>query len=80
MRLVGYEHVFRDGVECELVPGLKTRIAPLVVLAPVKVVSYLDDPHTRQKDLQDFVTFMRKYEEHGDRRFSDDVLDAGVEY
>lgn len=72
--------MFRDAVECELAPGLTTRIVPLVVLALLKIVAYLDDPWTRQKDLQDLITFMRSYEQDGDRKFSEDVLYAGVEY
>ncbi len=80
MRVVGFDHVFRDAVICELVPGLPARVAPLVVLALLKIVSYLDDPHARQKDLGDLLTILREYEEEGERRFSDDVLDSGVEY
>lgn len=80
MSVVGFDHVFADAVECEVAPGLTTRVVPLVVLALLKFVSYLDDPHTRQKDLQDVLTFARRYEEDGDRRFCDAVLDAGVDY
>lgn len=80
MSVVGYDHIFQDAVERELAPALEIRVAPLVVLALTKIVSYLDDPHRRQKDLQDLIVLMHKYEEVGDRRFSDEVLDAHVEY
>lgn len=80
MTVVGFEHVFADAAEYEVAPRLTSQVAPLVVLALLKIVSYLDDPHTRRKDLQDLVALMRRYEEDGDRRFGDDVLDAGVEY
>lgn len=80
MSLVGYDHVFEDAVECDIGSGLKARVVPLVTLVLLKIVSYMDDPETRQKDLQDIASIMDKFEEDGDRRFSDEVLDAGVQY
>jgi len=80
MRVVGFDHVFREAVVYELAPGLLVHLAPLVVLALLKIVSYLDDPHGRLKDLGDLLTIVREYAEDGERRFSDDVLDAGVQY
>jgi predicted nucleotidyltransferase len=80
MRLIGYDHVFADAVECQLAPGLKARVVPLAVLGLLKIAAYLDDPHGREKDLQDLARLMERYEEDGERRFSDEVLDAGVDY
>jgi predicted nucleotidyltransferase len=34
----------------------------------------------RQKDLGDLLLILDKYAEDGDRRFGDDVLDAGIQY
>jgi predicted nucleotidyltransferase len=80
MRVIGYTYVFRDAVQRELAAGLWVRVAPIVVLALLKIVAYLDDPHSRHKDLQDLITLLRRHEEQGERRFDGDVLDAGVEY
>jgi predicted nucleotidyltransferase len=80
MSLVGYDHVFRDAVECELGTGVKVRVVTLVTLVLLKVASYMDAPQTREKDLQDLATIMERYEAEGDRRFTDEVLDADVEY
>jgi len=80
MSLVGFDHVFTDAVERELAAGLKVKVVPLVVLTLLKIVSYLDQPTNRQKDLQDLAALMHVYEQDGERRFSDEVLDAGVEY
>lgn len=80
MSLVGVEHVFRDAVELAMAPGLVVRVVPLVVLALLKIVSYLEEPHVRRKDLSDLAGILDVYEESGDRRFSDVVLDAGVDY
>lgn len=80
MRVVGYDGVFRQAVFCELAAGLEMRVAPLHVLALLKLVAYLDAPALREKDLGDLRLILYKYEESGDRRFSDDVLDAGIQY
>jgi predicted nucleotidyltransferase len=80
MSLVGFDHIFTDAVERELASGLKVKVVPLVVLTLLKIVSYLDQPTSRQKDLHDLAAIMHVYEDDGERRFSDEVLDAGVEY
>jgi predicted nucleotidyltransferase len=80
MSLVGVEHVFRDAVERAMAPGLVVRVVPLVVLALLKIVSYLEEPHVRRKDLSDLAGILDVYEEGGDRRFSHVVLDEGVDY
>ena len=80
MSLVGFDHVFQDAVERELAPGLVGKVVPLVVLTLLKIVSYLDQPVVRQKDLDDLAAIAEVYGEDGERRFSDEVLDAGVDY
>ncbi len=80
MSLVGFDHVFANAVDRELAPDLAVRILPLPVWSLLKMVSYLDDRALRLKDLQDLVRLMRKYEEDSDRRFSDEVLDAALDY
>jgi predicted nucleotidyltransferase len=80
MSLVGFDHVFRDAVERELAPGLVGKVVPLVVLTLLKIVSYLDQPAVRKKDLDDLAAIAEAYEQDGERRFSDAVLDGGVDY
>jgi predicted nucleotidyltransferase len=79
MRVVGYDGVFRQAVLCTLAAGLHMRVAPVHVLALLKIVAYLNAPALRQKDLGDLLLLFDKYEDNGDRRFSDDVLDAGIQ-
>ena len=80
MSLVGFDHVFQDAVERELAQGLVGKVVPLVVLTLLKIVSYLDQPAVRQKDLDDLAAIVEDYERDGERRFTDEVLDAGVDY
>lgn len=78
MRVVGYDGVFRHAVRCELAADLDIRVAPLHVLALLKLIAYLDAPALRQKDVGDLLLILDKYEDNGDRRFSDDPFDAGI--
>jgi predicted nucleotidyltransferase len=80
MSVVGFDHVFKDAVEFDFGSGLTARVVPLPVLVLLKIVSFLDGPYARQKDLQDFGCILASYEEDGERRFSDEVLDAGLNY
>lgn len=76
MSLVGFDHVFRDAVERELAPELVAKVVPPAVFTLLKIVSYLDQPAARQKDLDDLGAVMEAYEQNGERRFSDEVLRA----
>jgi predicted nucleotidyltransferase len=50
MRVVGYDSVFSEAVPCELATDLRMPVAPLHVLALLKLAAYLDAPAVRQKD------------------------------
>jgi predicted nucleotidyltransferase len=80
MSLVGFEHVFKDSVPHLLGSGLTLKVIPLPVVALLKVVSYADDPHRRQKDVQDFAAILKRFNPDDARRFSDDVIATGLEY
>jgi predicted nucleotidyltransferase len=80
MNLVGFDHVFANAVDRELAPDLAVRILPLPVWALLKIVSYLDHPALRLKDFHDLGRLMRRYKEDSDRRFSDEVLNTGIDY
>jgi predicted nucleotidyltransferase len=80
MSVVGFEHVFAKAVEKQLAPDLVMKVAPLQVLALLKIVAYMDDPHGRAKDLEDLSRLMEWYELEGERRFSDEVFEAGADF
>jgi predicted nucleotidyltransferase len=80
MSLAGFDHVFADSIERELAPDLRIKIVPLPVLALLKILAFMDNPHARQKDLEDFAEMLQRYEKDSDRRFSDGVFDAGVSF
>jgi len=50
------------------------------VLALLKTVAYMDDPHGRSKDLEDLDRLMEQYELEGERRFGEDVFEAGADF
>jgi predicted nucleotidyltransferase len=60
---------------------LEIPVATVSTIALLKMVSYLDRPHDRDRDLGDLAYVLEHYAEAGDdRRFSSDVLEAGVTY
>lgn len=65
MRVVGDDDIFRDAITCELSPGPQAGVAPLHVLAFLKVVAYLDAPALREKDLGDLLVILDKYGDDG---------------
>jgi len=76
MSLLGFHHVFRQAISIELEPDVSIKVAPPNVLALLKVVAYLEDPHRRAKDLDDIQLILSRYAENSDRLFSDEVFDA----
>jgi predicted nucleotidyltransferase len=79
MSLVGFDHVFERCVEVELSPGILCDVAPLPVIALLKITAYLEDRHRRAKDLDDLKLLLRSYASGTDRIFSDDVFAAHLE-
>jgi len=80
MSVVGFEHVFAEAAEKELAPETAIKVAPLHVLALLKIVAYMDDPHRRSKDLEDLGRLMEQYELDGERRFGEEVFEAGADF
>lgn len=80
MSLMGFASLFASSPEREVAPGLAVKVVGLPLFALLKIVAFLDDPHSRQKDVQDLVALMRWYAVDGDRRFSPEVFDAKIEY
>lgn len=80
MSVAGFEHVFAHAVEVELAPKTVMKVVPLRVLALLKIVAYMDDPRGRTKDPEDLGRLMEEYELVSDRRFGDEVFEAGVDF
>jgi predicted nucleotidyltransferase len=79
MSLVGFEHVFTRSVLITFAPGVRFKVAPAPVVALLKIVAYLEDPHRRQKDLHDLRLLLGRYEEESDRIFCNEVFAAELE-
>ncbi len=79
MSLVGFDHVFSGCIGVELSPGISCKVAPLPVIAFLKIAAYLEDKHRRAKDLDDLKLLLRSYATGTDRIFSEDVFNARLE-
>jgi predicted nucleotidyltransferase len=77
MSLVGMRHALAHAVPVSIASDLSVRVAPLRVIALLKMVAYLDRPHDRERDLEDIGQILEDYVPPDDlRRFGDDVPDA----
>lgn len=81
MNLTGMRLALATGNTFEVESGLSIRVAPVPVIAVLKMVSYLDRPAERERDLHDLAYILENHvPPDDDRRFAPDVIDAGVPY
>jgi predicted nucleotidyltransferase len=81
MSVVGFDHVFSKAQWHQVAPGLRIKVVPLPVLTFLKMVSYLDRPGERERDLRDLGELLRRYEsENDERRFSDEIIERQIDY
>jgi len=80
MSLIGFDHVFANAILYEIAPGLRVHVIPPHVLALLKIVAYLDNPHEREKDVQDLATLFSRYDPGDEIRFGQEILDAALQY
>jgi predicted nucleotidyltransferase len=79
MSLVGFDHVFTQATPIVFAPDVQFKVAPPRVLALLKIISYLDEPYRRQKDLEDLQLLLRRYEAASDRIYGDEIFAADLE-
>ena len=79
MSLVGMRLAFEHAVPVPTAPDLSVNVAPLHVLALLKIVAYQDRPHQRQRDLEDLAFMMEEYVGADDDRLWTDVP-SQIEY
>jgi predicted nucleotidyltransferase len=81
MNLTGVRLALEQGITFEVDRGLSIPVAPVAVIAVLKMISYLDRPAERGRDLQDLAIILEDHVAPDDeRRFAVEVLDAGVAF
>ena len=81
MTLLGMRLAFEHAVVLPIAADLDVRVAPLPALAVMKIVAYLADPGTREKDLGDLAAIMHGYaDDDSERRFSSEVPSEVTEF
>jgi len=79
MNLTGLRLALENGITFEVEPGLWIPVAPVAVIAVLKMISYLDRPGERERDLQDLAYILDDHvSPDNERRFAPEVLDAGM--
>jgi predicted nucleotidyltransferase len=80
MSLAGFDHVFAEAKEYPVSVALTIKVIPIAVLALLKIVAYLASPYLREKDMDDLAAMLTRYEVPDALRFSDEVIQAKLEY
>ena len=81
MSLTGMRLALATGNTFQVESGLSIRVAPLPVIAVLKMVSYLDRPAERERDLHDIAYILENHvPPDDDRRFDPAVVDAAVPF
>lgn len=79
MSLRGFRLVFETARPIEVGDGVTVDVPSLDTIAFLKMISYLDRPYDRERDLQDLAHLLDEYLAAEDR-FTDELLDAGVAF
>lgn len=59
--------------------GIEVPTATIPVVAVLKMAAFLDRPYERERDLEDLAFLLERYvADDDDRRFSDEIMEAGV--
>lgn len=81
MNLAGFRHAFAQARPLVIEPGLTIPVAPVHVIALLKMISYLDRPAQRERDLIDLGYMLDEYLNPRDnRRYSDRLVASGVDH
>lgn len=81
MSLVGFEHVFERSRPVALSSELAIDVAPLEVLALLKMISYQDRPAERTHDLHDLAFLLDEYLAIDDlRRWDDPIIELQLPF
>jgi len=81
MNLTGMRLALERAITFEVEPELSIAVAPVAVIAVLKMISYMDRPAQRERDLHDLAHILENHvPPDEERRFAPDVLDAAVAY
>jgi predicted nucleotidyltransferase len=81
MNLTGLRLALETGMTFEVEPGLSIPVAPVSVIAVLKMVSYMDRSGERERDLYDLAHILENYvQPDHSRRFAPEALEAGVPF
>ncbi|MGB3562526.1 MAG: nucleotidyl transferase AbiEii/AbiGii toxin family protein [Thermoanaerobaculia bacterium] len=81
MSLVGLRLAFENREPIAITPDVTVHVAPVPVVAVLKMAAYLDRPSERQRDLEDLAFILEDYlHSNAEERFSKDIFDLGLTY
>jgi predicted nucleotidyltransferase len=81
MSLLGFRHAFERPRAIQVTAALRVNAATVTAIALMKMAAYQERPDRRLRDLGDLAHILEHYADDAEeRRFSDEVLAAGITY
>lgn len=81
MNMTGHRLACDHALQINITDSLEIPVAPVHVIAFLKIIAYMDNPNEREKDLDDIVFVLAKYlDELDDRRWSLTVQENEIWY
>ena len=81
MNLTGFRHVFTTALPLEVEAGLEIQVAPLLVIALLKMVAWLDRPAERERDLEDLAHLLDEFvEPHDEAFYGPEITEQQIQY
>ena len=81
MNLTGFRHVFTTALPLEVEAGLEIQVAPLPVIALLKMVAWLDRPAERERDLEDLAHLLDEFvEPHDEAFYGPEITEQQIQY
>ncbi len=80
MSLLGQRLAFEHARDVQVASDFSIRVAPVPVVCVLKMVAYQDQPQARTRDLEDLAHFDEHVPADDQRRYSDEVPEAGIDF
>lgn len=81
MSVVGLQLALEHAMTIQAEPDLTIQVAPLALIALLKMVAFLDRPDERDRDLADIALILDEYiGPADDRRYEEEIFNLGLRY
>jgi len=81
MNMTGHRLAYDHALQINVTDTIEIPVAPVHIIALLKIIAYMDDPYKREKDLDDIVFMLTNYiSEFDDRKFAPAIMDNNITF